>query len=606
MNQHDHRKAQVAHYDAQILQMKKMRNTFVPISLLPPEILTAIFLCYRDMCCNSQSTIGSPWSQWIGVSYVCTQWRDLALNNPLLWSRLSFTSWPQDPQILEISIQRSQNAPLWIYVSRHFSIMNHQTLIGLLKKSNRLQLLDMSVDHGPQGLIYLEKITGVAAPILQSLKLDTYGPPVDVPDLFSGGTPSLRHLDLSGFSVKPHPSLMTGLTSFHLQRDNLALNDVGDLHLFDALNYMGNLRELVLKISIFDPEPKPGQVVRLSPHLEKFAFEGSLKFLNVFLERLSIPLSASLYLDGLVFDLHQDIDHRPLFLNLAKSLASAWLSNPSCHPRFADSSTSNTERYSAPIICAEATDISDAGGDKFGFSGWLYDADFVHMPDDDPNYGKEHRPNLTITIWGLPSWMLVRYFLTTFPLNDVRSMYLDVQLRKKDLSILRRLPLLRSVMVSEECAADFLNYVINDPVMLRYQSRMRKKKMRQNDHERVCGPPKYFPNMVYLGFSEADFGLFDYELDGVEDEAIDMDVLLEYLAFRKHSVPIQKLRLEDCVNVIEEEVELMKENVEFIIWDERVRIKDDFDWLEERGVSSDGEEEDGDDDNDDEEHEDEY
>jgi hypothetical protein len=75
-----------------IRTLKLRRNAHSPISSLPPEVFATIF----SFACLPG--IPSPGGKRdhnlarIHVSHVCHQWREIALNQPLLWSHVDFTT----------------------------------------------------------------------------------------------------------------------------------------------------------------------------------------------------------------------------------------------------------------------------------------------------------------------------------------------------------------------------------------------------------------------------------------------------------------------------------------------------------------------------------
>ncbi|KAI0277170.1 hypothetical protein BGY98DRAFT_900306, partial [Russula aff. rugulosa BPL654] len=84
------------------------RNTLVPISVLPPEILARVFhLLVRKEppFCGRRKNLG-----WIRVTHVCRHWRQVALGDSSLWSKISGmlanTKWISE------MLARAKNAPL--------------------------------------------------------------------------------------------------------------------------------------------------------------------------------------------------------------------------------------------------------------------------------------------------------------------------------------------------------------------------------------------------------------------------------------------------------------------------------------------------------------
>lgn len=82
------------------------RNALAPVSMLPEEVLTQIFMCGLP----GDLPAATEWTEV--VSFVCKRWRALATNCPILWSNLC-CHWPIARQ--DVWIQRSGRLNLSIY-----------------------------------------------------------------------------------------------------------------------------------------------------------------------------------------------------------------------------------------------------------------------------------------------------------------------------------------------------------------------------------------------------------------------------------------------------------------------------------------------------------
>ena len=107
--------------DAAIFSMLTRRNTLVPISILPAEILARIF--HFNAFSPTQ-----PWSPtlrlgWVYVTHVCRRWRQVALDNSMLWTY--FLAYPTNKDRIAERLSRARNRPLVIDLSR--SIMRKET-----------------------------------------------------------------------------------------------------------------------------------------------------------------------------------------------------------------------------------------------------------------------------------------------------------------------------------------------------------------------------------------------------------------------------------------------------------------------------------------------
>ena len=88
------------------------RNALVPISLLPPEILSRVF---HLLVLEEPPLSGGQNLSWIRITHVCQHWRQVALGNSSLWARIwgisTNTKWISE------MLARAKNAPLDIVVT---------------------------------------------------------------------------------------------------------------------------------------------------------------------------------------------------------------------------------------------------------------------------------------------------------------------------------------------------------------------------------------------------------------------------------------------------------------------------------------------------------
>ncbi|TCD63910.1 hypothetical protein EIP91_004789 [Steccherinum ochraceum] len=70
----------------QLYHVRSEMNVATPIGHLPAELISEVLIHLRE------SAIWDP--QWISITHVCRQWRDIALNTRKLWSTVSF--WRED------------------------------------------------------------------------------------------------------------------------------------------------------------------------------------------------------------------------------------------------------------------------------------------------------------------------------------------------------------------------------------------------------------------------------------------------------------------------------------------------------------------------------
>jgi hypothetical protein len=72
--------------------LRHHRNALAPVSSLPTEVITAIF-SFLHLVPGSSPLNGKPdHIAWLRVAHVCHQWREIALDLPLFWSHVDFTT----------------------------------------------------------------------------------------------------------------------------------------------------------------------------------------------------------------------------------------------------------------------------------------------------------------------------------------------------------------------------------------------------------------------------------------------------------------------------------------------------------------------------------
>ncbi|KAJ6607511.1 hypothetical protein B0H10DRAFT_551566 [Mycena sp. CBHHK59/15] len=89
---------EISKFQDSVRALQSRRNALSPVSRLPPEMLSRIFL----FCSDSDSL------KWIKeVSHICRHWRSVALGCPNLWSFPVFSQ----PKWADEMLKRSKMAP---------------------------------------------------------------------------------------------------------------------------------------------------------------------------------------------------------------------------------------------------------------------------------------------------------------------------------------------------------------------------------------------------------------------------------------------------------------------------------------------------------------
>lgn len=335
---------------AYIRDLSEYRNRFIPVSRLPPELLSCIFShllpvigprYYRPMDYGPMGRrddqpgdqIAKATRYLISVTHVCRRWREIALADSLLWSILPLEnrSW------LKRMVARSKNTPLTIVQSQSRYAANNHLDVILPSLFRTLQPRRLSIElhyHPFDKLFSVSTILCRPAPLLEILEINfLYFDPrannwqflSSHPGNFLGGhAPSLRELTITG------PFSYTHLWNLPILRNlvRLSLDMCIDQHdwtfndwlvivpnslpnVLHALKNMDRLRTLTLtmgsspwhapELSYFLPnnEDLSAHIVTL-PHLSTLILTGHLKDVTALTRHLHLPPTASIeYIVGL-------------------------------------------------------------------------------------------------------------------------------------------------------------------------------------------------------------------------------------------------------------------------------------------------------------------
>jgi hypothetical protein len=273
------------------------RNTLVPISVLPPEILSLVF---HFLVLDEPPLSRKP---WIRVTHVCRRWRQVAIDDSSLWARI----WgiPTNTKWISEILARAKNVPLEIELNDvgRSSPETFLMIVPHLSHTRHLRLHYLSVYHrgGIQDIFSRE------APALEHLELTgnrTIYSPVTFPDiggnmLFKGHAPRLRTFSLSRVVI-PWSLVPRGqLTQLKIAGPDEDVASPGDLNeLIDLLVNCPELEILALE-SCLPSQPTEflhGRTIHL-PHLSHLRLCGSTSRIMNMLTMLQLPSSTTLHLD---------------------------------------------------------------------------------------------------------------------------------------------------------------------------------------------------------------------------------------------------------------------------------------------------------------------
>ena len=296
--------AQIESLEDSIRALRLQRNALAPISSLPPEIIAAVFSFLPNLLSAIPPSKKPDPLAWLRVSHICHQWREIALNQPLLWNHVDFTniSLAGAAKILTLT----KMAPLYLEARCLGDHWDNAQLSAFLEelqfRVSRIRHLLISAN--PQRLRKTLEGLVSPAPTLKCLSLSSEGkwPRVAITEtLFGGTTPRLSSLKLSNCDISWESSLLKGLQCLEIRSP--AANTRPSLPIWlDALNEMQQLKRLTLYSASPIAPPIPVQVERTVtlPFLTHLDISSSAKNCALVLAHLDLPALTWLCVDAIV------------------------------------------------------------------------------------------------------------------------------------------------------------------------------------------------------------------------------------------------------------------------------------------------------------------
>jgi len=293
-----------------MLSMLSRRNTLVPISILPAEVLSRIFhfIAFSKL----------PHSFDCVFTHVCRRWRQVALDDSTLWAH--FSDFPENKDWVAERLSRARNAPLVIKLYRFTGKDTLSLFIPHISNTRELDLYGLSCH--PK---FVQQISIQKAPILECLQFDKLDSlPMDNGHVghlfFKGMLPKLRILRISTvfpWSLFPRGQLteltvtlgwVSAVPSKDSQHDDLN-------QLIGLLVASPSLEVLTLNHclpTMLSSESSDRQTIHL-PRLSRLCLGGSSSHVTNLLKMLKLSSSTTLRLDCTSEDTstHDDYDILP-------------------------------------------------------------------------------------------------------------------------------------------------------------------------------------------------------------------------------------------------------------------------------------------------------
>ncbi|KAF9482659.1 hypothetical protein BDN70DRAFT_853008 [Pholiota conissans] len=226
-----------------LLALKARRNSLIPVSQIPPEILAHIFSFVQSsdpnpMICSTKQHLARA-----TLTHVCRQWREIAVSDPSLWVSLPVRMHKWVAEILN-RLEGSFHS-----VDAGSSEVSNPGFHLVLDNFHRLKELHLwDIDLG--GQIFLQSYLPKSAPELESLKFisrpGSYNP--KFPNTAFSETPQLRRLHIANcvFDWRTHNLLRCSLTHLQLYNVQVASPRLTGKQFVDILTKMPELQVLAL------------------------------------------------------------------------------------------------------------------------------------------------------------------------------------------------------------------------------------------------------------------------------------------------------------------------------------------------------------------------
>lgn len=283
-----------------VQSLRTKRNELSPTSVLPPEILSRIFVLARDWSVRVEF---NNRVSWICVGHVCHHWREVALGCPSLWSVPVFSR----PNLAQEMLQRSKMAALTIRsTASHWTPEMFETLETAMGQIHRIQSIELD------GLIYpgvvkiLSSSLSQPATLLEDISLSgaAHLMPLRNQSLFTTDAltdaPRLRSVSFYRLNVSWESAVFRhrNLTCLRLSNSPVAVGSASTFgQMMDALNHLPNIRILELSDSIPSHTTSKGDEKILEfKFLERLELSAKAVDCTLFLRHIRYPPRATVIL----------------------------------------------------------------------------------------------------------------------------------------------------------------------------------------------------------------------------------------------------------------------------------------------------------------------
>ncbi|PPQ70401.1 hypothetical protein CVT24_013139 [Panaeolus cyanescens] len=575
--------ARIARLQAEIRAIQTLRNSYQPISRLPPELLCRVFVHVRDTVSSFPRRhyyIANAIPSWVRpITHICRQWRDTALSCPELWSRLEFDSYP--PSWMELQLSRAKEAALSVSFASQPD-KYEKPLLAALQNPARLQSLRILGATCEIVNKYVKNLRGAYLPLLQRFQFNGISCKTHQHlsiDLFSGGTPLLQELDLHVNEALPLNSpIFKNLTILKLKTLESAPMILDNL--LNALDNSPTLHVLDVEFSFPDvPLSTSRSQAVILPNLETFHFSSSFANCVAILRNLRIPTKAQMDI-VLTHHAYGNPHIAPTDVpsdaeSLLSTMQRAFLPDPL-------SSNQGPVQESLPIKSLTYHQHEEIYGvSTITLMAWLDDREFTSLHDLAPDRNRPH-----LRLHSPSNAHVANPVFNDIPLVHIKSASIRGD-NKLVWNTLRRATSLTSLCVDGASASIFFKHAMlvvkgntstaGDKSKKKGPSAARAKK------EKQVVSVGSFPNLANLSFIGVDFGhsMYDNPAD-CDDMPINFEKqFMRYLKLRRqYAKPIKRLLFTTCINFTDKEFGDVKKVVSDVDWDKDVEFRDDEYYME--------------------------
>jgi len=531
---------EISQHEKRIQELKTRRNTFAPISCLPPEVLCRIFLLVRDSTADWKPLL------WIKITHTSQYWRNVALTCPSLWTLLP----PRNARWTEEMLKRSKMASLIVKADAlnrsNSSMANTKVALSQISRIKELYLNSQEAEDILQNVL---STLARSAPRLEVLRISirnryhTSGT-FHIPSETLCETPRLRQLELYSCDFCWDSQLLRGLT--HLTLHSVSSNARPTLtQLLDVLRSCPDLQLLDLK-HCFPVESSPqSQAPIYLRHLQSLALDGTLAELEPLLRNCSIQATSMIQMS--CRDASGVSGGFPALISAIRSL--------------------RLENSSSRLPLTRSVDLRIYPSSSMRLACSSYDS----LPESiGPTFPSYHTLiDFTGRSRGVPSDLdaNIRHICNIHSLDDVAEVSFhtnNVLSPHTILEVFGRLPRLRKICPCGQAALLILQTMTMTPTPGSTTGDL---------------PPIAFPALRNITLNEVDFR---------DDGPIDVGWMRDQLIERyERGFEVRELRLDGCSRLRSEDIDLLCEIVVDVAWDgEEIGFSEDEEEYYDDGMGS--------------------